>query len=154
MADFLLLYQDTARNLIEDDTYHTMKLLKRGASHGHGPQTLLCCICNCLLTKETSTTGIQVYNCGHASHLHCELPVKDTSHRGFSTGCPICMPKKKSLTSKGNSVSTENGLVSRLLSKHKLSQGTGAVHLHENDTLDRQISRVSFVICYLFFFCL
>jgi len=138
MYIYLLLCQDTARSLIEDDTYYTMRLLKKGASHGHGPRSLVCCICNCLLTKDSSTSGIRVYNCGHASHLHCELQGKETS------GCPICMPKKKGGRSRNNSVPSYNALVSKPSSKHKLSQGTGAAHLlHENDALDRQISRVS-----------
>nr|XP_043626179.1 vacuolar protein sorting-associated protein 8 homolog [Erigeron canadensis] len=122
--DFERRILDTARSLIEDDAYYTMSLLKRGASHGHGPRSLVCCICNCLLT-----TAIRVYNCGHASHLHCEIPA---SHRALSTGCPICMPKKK------GSVPDKNGLVSKPLPKHRLTQGTGAVHVHEND---RQLSR-------------
>ena len=143
-----MLYQDTAKSLIEDDTYYTMNLLKRGASHGHGPRNLLCCICNCLLTKDSSTTGIRVYNCGHTSHLHCESPTKETSRRGLSTGCPICMTKKKGARSKGNSTPAENGLVSLSLQKHKLPQGTGAIHVHENDALDRQLSRVSFLFVY------
>lgn len=135
--DFEKRILDTARSLIEDDTYNTMRLLKKGASHGHGPWSLVCCICNCLLTKDASTTGIRVYNCGHASHLHCELPAP-ASHRG----CTICRPKKKGATPRGNSVPAENGLVNKVLPKHKLSQGAGAVHLlHENDTIDRQISR-------------
>ncbi|XP_071726434.1 uncharacterized protein [Rutidosis leptorrhynchoides] len=122
--DFERRILDTAKSLIEDDAFYTMKLLKKGASHGHGPRSVLCCICNCHLT-----TGIRIYNCGHASHLHCDLPA---SNRGFSTGCPICMPKKK------DSVPTENGLVSKPLPKHKSSQVTSTAHLHENE---RQISR-------------
>ncbi|KAJ0479069.1 putative transcription factor WD40-like family [Helianthus annuus] len=133
--DFERRILDTARSLIEDDTYYTMTLLKRGASHGHGPQSLVCFICNCLVTKDSpSTTGIRVYSCGHASHLHCD----PASH----TGCPICMPKKKGVRSRGNLLSAESGLVSKALPKHK-SQATGAVHLlpQEKDGLDRQISR-------------
>ncbi|KAL8227488.1 hypothetical protein R6Q57_015072 [Mikania cordata] len=129
--DFERKILDTARSLLEDDTYYTMTLLKKGASHGHGPRSLVCFICNCLVTKDTN--GIRVYNCGHASHLHCEL----ASH----SGCPICMPKKNGTRSRGNSALAENGLVRP---KHKLSQGTTcAVHLlpQEKDALDRQISR-------------
>ncbi|KAL8251051.1 hypothetical protein R6Q59_034744 [Mikania micrantha] len=129
--DFERKILDTARSLLEDDTYYTMTLLKKGASHGHGPRSLVCFICNCLVTKDTN--GIRVYNCGHASHLHCEL----ASH----SGCPICMPKKNSTRSRGNSALAENGLVRP---KHKLSQRTTcAVHLlpQEKDALDRQISR-------------
>ncbi|PWA87262.1 Clathrin, heavy chain/VPS, 7-fold repeat-containing protein [Artemisia annua] len=144
--DFEKRILDTAKSLIEDDTYYTMNLLKRGASHGHGPRNLICCICNCLLTKDSSTTGIRVYNCGHASHLHCESPTKETSRRKLSTGCPICMTKKKGVRSKGNSTPAENGLVSKSLQKHKLPLGTGAIHVHENDALDRQLSRYEILI--------
>ncbi|CAH1429293.1 unnamed protein product [Lactuca virosa] len=136
--DFERKILDTAKSLIEEDTYYTMRLLKKGASHGHGPQSLLCCICNCLLTKDTSASGIRVYNCGHASHLHCAPP--GTGSRTSGGGCLICMPKNKGIRS-----STEVGLVSRPLSKNKSSQGIGGVHLHlhlhETDPLDRQISR-------------
>ncbi|KAK9068340.1 hypothetical protein SSX86_012451 [Deinandra increscens subsp. villosa] len=134
--DFERRILDTARSLIEDDTFYTMTLLKRGASQGHGPQSLLCIICNCLVTKDSpSITGIRVYNCGHASHLHCEA----ASH----TGCPICMPKKNGVRSRGNSAPAENGLVSKSLPKHSLSHGSSAVQLlgQEKDAINRQISR-------------
>lgn len=132
--DFEKRILDTAKSLIEDDTYYTMRLLKKGASHGHGPQSLVCCICNCLLTKDTSASGIRVYSCGHASHLHCVPP---GTRRGGG-GCPICMSKKKGIRATTNH---EDGLVSTPFSKNKSTQGTAGVHSHETDPLDRQISR-------------
>lgn len=143
MYDFERRILDTAKSLIEDDTYYTMSLLKKGASHGYGPRSLQCCICNCPFTKDSSASSIRVYSCGHATHLHCELQEKDTSHTGYSAGCPICMPKKKSHKSKGKLALAENGLVSNPHSKGKLSQGIAALHPLEKDALDgsRQISR-------------
>ncbi|KAE8671209.1 vacuolar protein sorting-associated protein 8-like protein isoform X3 [Hibiscus syriacus] len=60
---------DTAKSLIEDDTFYTMSLLKKGASHGYAPRNLLCCICNSLLTKNSSSLRVPVFSCGHATHL-------------------------------------------------------------------------------------
>ncbi|XP_010522886.1 PREDICTED: vacuolar protein sorting-associated protein 8 homolog isoform X2 [Tarenaya hassleriana] len=64
---------DTAKSLIEDDTFYTMSLLKKGATHGYAPRSFLCCICNCPLNKNSSSTRVRVFNCGHATHLQCEL---------------------------------------------------------------------------------
>ncbi|GKE16976.1 hypothetical protein Tco_1424553, partial [Tanacetum coccineum] len=99
-------------SLIEDDTYYMMKLLK---------------------IKEELLMGM-------AREIF--FVVYETSRRSLSTGCPICMTKKKGARSKGKSTSVENGLVSKSLQKHKLPQGTGAIHVHENDALDRQLSRL------------
>ncbi|XP_031093007.1 vacuolar protein sorting-associated protein 8 homolog isoform X2 [Ipomoea triloba] len=131
--DFERRILDTAKALIEDDTYYTMSLLKRGASHGYAPRSLTCCVCNCLLSRSSS---IQIFSCGHAMHLHCELPENGTSSKGSSVGCPICMPRKNSQRSRSKSMSSENGLVSKT---SKSQQGHGpanALHLHDNDFLD------------------
>ncbi|KAJ6328871.1 hypothetical protein OIU77_010536 [Salix suchowensis] len=83
---------DTAKSLIEDDTFYTMSLLKKGASHGYAPRSAVCCICNCPLAKNSSFR-IRVFSCGHATHLDCELE-NESSSRGHLSGCPVCMPKK------------------------------------------------------------
>ncbi|KAF2324949.1 hypothetical protein GH714_021817 [Hevea brasiliensis] len=85
---------DTAKSLIEDDMFYTMSLLKKGASHGYALRSLICCICNCLLTKGSPSFQIQVFSFGHATHLQCELPESDSSSKGSLAGCPVCMPKK------------------------------------------------------------
>ncbi|XP_022757621.1 vacuolar protein sorting-associated protein 8 homolog isoform X2 [Durio zibethinus] len=136
---------DTAKSLIEDDTFYTMSLLKKGASHGYAPRSLLCCICNSLLTKNSSSFRVRVFSCGHATHLQCELLENEASTRGFSSGCPICLPKKNTQKSRNKSALTENGLVSSLPSRPLPAQGS-TLYPHENDALDnsyglQQISR-------------
>lgn len=125
---------DTAKSLIEDDTFYTMSLLKKGASHGYAPRSLLCCICSTLLSKNSSS--FHVFSCGHASHLQCELLEQETSSsRGLSSGCPVCLPKKNNKKSKKKSALTENGLVSSLRSKPLPTQGS-TLYPQENDALD------------------
>ncbi|KAG8391995.1 hypothetical protein BUALT_Bualt01G0245600 [Buddleja alternifolia] len=128
--DFERRILDTAKGLIEDDTYYTMSLLKKGASHGYAPRSFACCICNSLLSKNDSS--IQVFSCGHAMHLNCE--VEAASLGGNFAGCPICSPRKRVESSSGKSVFKENGLVSRKL---HLCGGTPAtLHSHDHDNAD------------------
>ncbi|MCL7022685.1 hypothetical protein MKW94_004174 [Papaver nudicaule] len=122
---------DTAKSLIEDDTFYTMSLLKKGASHGYAPQNPLCCICNSSLTKRYSTSGIRVFSCGHASHLQCEFQENDASS-SYSVGCPICIPKKKTGRARSKSILTETGLVKNPSSRSQRTQGDTSVH-HTNE---------------------
>ncbi|KAE8703626.1 vacuolar protein sorting-associated protein 8-like protein isoform X2 [Hibiscus syriacus] len=136
---------DTAKSMIEDDTFYNLSLLKKGASHGYAPRSLLCCICNSLLTKNSSSFRVRVFSCGHATHLQCELLENEASTRGLSSGCPVCLPKKNTQKSRNKSALTENGLVSSFPSRHLPAQGS-TLHPHENDALDnshglQQISR-------------
>ncbi|KAF5733264.1 vacuolar protein sorting-associated protein 8 isoform X1 [Tripterygium wilfordii] len=137
---------DTAKSLIEDDTFYTMSLLKKGASHGYAPQSLLCCLCNCLLLKNSSSPEVRVFNCGHTTHLHCEILENDVPSRGIPSGCPVCMPKKNNQRSIKNSDLTENALVYMSPSRSQQVQGGSALNSHENDSLEnsyglQQISR-------------
>ncbi|OMO64188.1 hypothetical protein CCACVL1_21961 [Corchorus capsularis] len=136
---------DTAKSLIEDDTFYTMSLLKKGASHGYAPRSLQCCICNSLFTKNSSSFRVRVFSCGHATHLQCELLENEASSRGLSSGCPVCLPKKNTQKSRNKSALAENGLVSSLTSRPLPAQGS-TLYPHENDALDnsyglQQISR-------------
>ncbi|XP_015888913.3 uncharacterized protein LOC107423794 [Ziziphus jujuba] len=136
---------DTAKSLIEDDTFYTMSLLKKGASHGYAPRGQICCICNCPFAKNSSNSGIRVFNCGHATHLECEILENGTSSSGSSSGCPVCMPNKKLQRSRNKSILAENGLVKKVPIKAQSVHGT-TVHLHENDAFEnayahQQISR-------------
>ncbi|KAI8537050.1 hypothetical protein RHMOL_Rhmol10G0304600 [Rhododendron molle] len=136
---------DTAKSLIEDDTFYTMSLLKRGASHGYSPRSLLCCLCNCLLTKNSSSSSIRIFNCGHATHLQCELQENEMSHGG-SAGCPVCMPKKIGQRSRNKTLLTDNGLMSKSRSRPQQSHGTTSLYPHESDSFEnpygyQQISR-------------
>ncbi|PON75529.1 Guanine nucleotide-binding protein, beta subunit [Parasponia andersonii] len=136
---------DTAKSLIEDDTFYTMSLLKKGASHGYAPRSQICCICNGLLAKNPSSSSIRVFNCGHATHLQCELLEKGASSVGSSSGCPVCMPNKKLQKSRNKSVLVENGLVKKSSSRPQQTHGT-TIYPHDIDSSDyayglQQISR-------------
>ncbi|PKA59981.1 hypothetical protein AXF42_Ash009665 [Apostasia shenzhenica] len=143
---------DTAKSLIEDDTYYTMGLLKKGASHAFAPQNFICCICGLPLTKGSSS-GVRLFSCGHATHLHCETEEIDLLSTNSATGCPVCL-HKKNLRTKGKSSVIENGLVNSSLSTswHTL-QSSSIQHSHEIDAIDKsyglqQMSRVLNFVSY------
>lgn len=145
--DFERRILDTAKSLIEDDTYYTLSLLRKGASHGYSPWSTVCCICNGLLAKSSDDSGIQIFSCGHAIHLHCELPENGASVRGSFTGCPICMPRKKAQKSSSTSFFTQGGLVSKSSSR---SQQPIALHPHDYDSFENSygsqpVSRFEFL---------
>ncbi|CAL9007579.1 unnamed protein product [Prunus brigantina] len=135
---------DTAKSLIEDDTFYTMSILKKGASHGYAPRSQICCICDCLLDKNSSSY-IRIFNCGHATHLQCEVLENGTSSSSSSSGCPVCMPKKKSQSSRNKSVLPEESLVKGFSSRTQQIHGT-TVHPYESNASENtyglhQISR-------------
>ena len=124
--------------------FYTMSLLKRGASHGYAPKDSVCCICNGLLTENSFSSGIRVFNCGHAIHLQCE--VSESESLSSLSGCPVCMPNKKSQRARNKFIS-ENGLVNKFLSRRQNPHGS-TVHPHESDLSEsiygsHQISRVN-----------
>ena len=108
--------------------------------------------------KNSSNFSIRVFNCGHATHLQCEVPENEASSKGASSGCPVCMPKKKSHKARNKSILAENGLVSKFSSRSQQSHGTNILHPHESDALEnfyglQQISRVNidFIIIIIIF---
>lgn len=122
---------DTAKSLIEDDTFYTLSLLKKGASHGYAPRSTVCCICNCPLAKNSSYR-IRVFSCGHATHLDCEIE-NESSSRGHLSGCPVCMPKKNTQRGARNkSALPENGLVNKVSARSRRAHGTSILHPHED----------------------
>ncbi|XP_024009806.1 vacuolar protein sorting-associated protein 8 homolog isoform X2 [Eutrema salsugineum] len=142
---------DTAKSLIEEDTFYTMSLLKKGASHGYAPISLLCCICNCPLTKTFSTLRVRVFNCGHATHIQCEPSENEMSSSSSSSssssihvassGCPVCMTKKTTQrSSKGKSFYLDYGLISTVSSSTGTSQRT-SLYSHENEMIDHSHSQ-------------
>lgn len=134
--------------MIEDDTYYTMSLLKKGACHAYSPRNGSCCICGSSFSKDSSAISIRVFNCGHATHLQCEFHDNEGSVRDYSAGCPICTPKKKTSRARGKTILLENGLVKNSLSRTQQPQGINAVHnIHESDVVElpyglHQMSRV------------
>ncbi|CAA0827177.1 transducin family protein / WD-40 repeat family protein [Striga hermonthica] len=130
--DFERKILDSAKSLIEDDTYYTMSLLRKGASHGYAPRDLFCCICSSPLAKYNSPdSGIQVFSCGHTMHVQCEVQENRASFNGTIVGCPICNPKKSQM-SNGKSTLVENGLVSRPPLRMQQAHGTSALHHHHD----------------------
>ncbi|KAL0454931.1 UNVERIFIED_CONTAM: Vacuolar protein sorting-associated protein 8, partial [Sesamum latifolium] len=138
--DFERRILDAAKSLIEDDTYYTMSLLRKGASHGYAPRSLVCCICNSSVTKNSTDSSIQVFSCGHTMHLHCELQENGASFRGTVSGCPICIPRKKAQRSSSKSTLAENGLVSRSSSRTQQARGSQALHPHDHESADNSYS--------------
>ncbi|XP_043698874.1 vacuolar protein sorting-associated protein 8 homolog isoform X2 [Telopea speciosissima] len=137
---------DTAKSLIEDDTFYTMSLLKKAASHGYAPQSFMCCICSSLLTKERSDSSIRVFSCGHATHLQCEFQGNRALNRDSLVGCPVCMPEKKTERSRSKPALSDNGLVNNYLLRNRQAQKTIPHHPHEPEGLEKpyglhQISR-------------
>uniref|UniRef100_A0A803KZV0 RING-type domain-containing protein n=1 Tax=Chenopodium quinoa TaxID=63459 RepID=A0A803KZV0_CHEQI len=124
---------DTAKCLIEDDTFYTMSLLKKDASKGYAPRSLQCSICNCSF-KSSSNSGIRVFNCGHATHIQCDVQENATSSQSSSGGCPICVHKKKIRKAKGKMA--ELGLVSASPSTSRRAQGTSILHPRELDVFE------------------
>ncbi|KAL1535637.1 vacuolar protein sorting-associated protein 8 [Salvia divinorum] len=102
--DFERRILDTAKSLIEDDTYYTMSLLMKGASHGYAPRSLVCCICGSLLAKNSLDSNIQVYSCG-----------------------------RKARSSSGMYKLAENGLVSSSPSSVQQPRSTPLLHLHDHE---------------------
>ncbi|KAI0500748.1 hypothetical protein KFK09_018964 [Dendrobium nobile] len=137
---------DTAKSLIEDDTFYTMGVLKKGASHAFAPQNLNCCFCGLPLTKGSSSSGIRLFNCGHAIHLHCESGENEPHKMHSAVACPVCQLRKNP-RARSRSATNDNGLVSNYISTSQHSRGNSSLqHLHETDLIDKsyglqQISR-------------
>ncbi|KAH9613347.1 hypothetical protein KSS87_008185 [Heliosperma pusillum] len=129
---------DTAKCLIEDDTFYTMSTLRKGASKGYAPRSLLCCICNTSFSKSPSRSGIRMFSCGHAIHLQCELQESGTSTQSSSHVCPVCVIKKRSHKAKGKVV--EQGLVSTSPYRPWRPQGAAILHSHELDAFENLTS--------------
>ncbi|XP_068669658.1 uncharacterized protein [Aristolochia californica] len=129
---------DTAKSLIEDDTFYTMSLLRKGASHGYAPQSFTCCICGSILSKDASTSSIRVFGCGHASHLRCEYLENGVLDKESFLGCPICMPKKKNVRGKNKSTLVDIGQGKSSLPGTHLTHGNIAVqHVHEPELVEK-----------------
>ncbi|KAL8494825.1 hypothetical protein ACS0TY_019127 [Phlomoides rotata] len=132
--DFERRILDTAKSLIEYDTYYTMSLLRKGASHAYAPRSLVCCICSSILAKNSTDSSVQVFSCGHALHLHCQLQENMASYSGV--GCPICTPRKKVQRSSGKSMLSENGLVNSSSSWMQQARGAPASNPYDHETAD------------------
>lgn len=143
----MLLAQDTAKSLIEDDTYYAMSLLKKGAFHSYVPQDIICCVCHSSLITDSITSSVRVFSCGHATHVHCEFG-NGALGQDFNAGCPLCAPKKNKST---NEKVLQNGLIESHVSRDWSTNTRSLLHnLHEFDMGEKpyglhQMSRVSYL---------
>ncbi|KAJ3693979.1 hypothetical protein LUZ60_009459 [Juncus effusus] len=136
---------DTAKSVIEDDTFYTLSLLKKGVSHAFSPQNLSCCICNSPLHKTSSNPNpkIRLYTCGHATHLTCESQQEEEKKvrlKGeIQHTCPVCLPK----SSRNKSSSGESGLIGFYVQNGKQPQGATGGQMVEGFERSRasQVSR-------------
>ncbi|XP_073130734.1 uncharacterized protein [Henckelia pumila] len=142
--DFEKRILDIANSLIQDDTYYTMSLLRKGASHGYAPRNSVCCICYSLLAKNYDS-NVRVFCCGHAMHAHCEPEENEDSFRGISAGCPICNSRKKATPgSTGKSVFGDNGLASKSLIRAQQTGGMQTLHPRDqHDILENSFSHTA-----------
>uniref|UniRef100_J3L970 RING-type domain-containing protein n=2 Tax=Oryza brachyantha TaxID=4533 RepID=J3L970_ORYBR len=125
---------ETAKSVIEDDSFYTLSLLKRGVCHGFAPQTFVCCICNCSLSKESAISAIRVFSCGHATHIQCESEQSKSSNRDSKNGCPICLSTSNTQALNKSPI-YENGLGKHFGSESEVLHGT--YHTHETDHVER-----------------
>ncbi|PNT65776.1 hypothetical protein BRADI_3g02497v3 [Brachypodium distachyon] len=126
---------ETAKSVIEDDSFYTLSLLKRGVCHGFAPQTFVCCVCNCSLSKEGAISAVRVFSCGHATHLHCESEQSKSSNRDSKDGCPVCLSTSNTQARNKSSIISENGLTRYSVVENEVSHGIH--HVHETDHAER-----------------
>ncbi|KAF7077699.1 hypothetical protein CFC21_082223 [Triticum aestivum] len=126
---------ETAKSVIEDDSFYTLSLLKRGVCHGFAPQTFVCCVCNCSLSKEGAISAVRVFSCGHATHLHCESEQSKSSNKDFKDGCPVCLSMSDTQARNKSPIIAENGLPKYPVVEHEVPYGVH--HNHETDHVER-----------------
>uniref|UniRef100_A0ACD5Z2U5 Uncharacterized protein n=2 Tax=Avena sativa TaxID=4498 RepID=A0ACD5Z2U5_AVESA len=126
---------ETAKSVIEDDSFYSLSLLKRGVCHGFAPQTFVCCVCNCSLSKEDAISAVRVFSCGHATHLHCESEQSKSSNKDSKDGCPICLSMSNTQAQNKSSILSENGLGKYPVVETEVSYGIH--HNHETEHVDR-----------------
>ncbi|KAL0375716.1 UNVERIFIED_CONTAM: Vacuolar protein sorting-associated protein 8 [Sesamum calycinum] len=108
--DFERRILDAAKSLIEDDTYYTMSLLRKG------------------LRMVMPLGALSV------------VSENGASFRGTVSGCPVCIPRKKAQRSSSKSTLAENGLVSRSSSRTQQARGSPALHPHDHESADNSYS--------------
>uniref|UniRef100_A0A8R7V7D5 RING-type domain-containing protein n=1 Tax=Triticum urartu TaxID=4572 RepID=A0A8R7V7D5_TRIUA len=126
---------ETAKSVIEDDSFYTLSSLKRGVCHGFAPHTFVCCVCNFSLSKEGAVSAVRVFSCGHATHLHCECEQSKSSSKDFQDGCPVCLSASDTQARNRSPIISENGLNRHSMVENEVPYG---VHRnHETDHVER-----------------
>ncbi|KAE8804581.1 vacuolar protein sorting-associated protein 8 [Hordeum vulgare] len=126
---------ETAKSLIEDDSFYTLSSLKRGVCHGFAPHTFVCCVCNFSLSKEGAISAVRVFSCGHATHLHCESEQSKSSIKDFQDGCPVCLSTSDTQSWNRSPIISENGLPRYPVVENEVPYGVH--HNHETDHVER-----------------
>ncbi|OEL18589.1 Vacuolar protein sorting-associated protein 8-like protein, partial [Dichanthelium oligosanthes] len=133
---------ETAKSVIEDDSFYTLSLLKRGVCHGFAPQTFVCCICNCSLSKEGAISAVRLFSCGHATHLQCESEQNRSSNRESKDGCPVCLSMSNT-QARNKSPMFENGLLKYSGAEHEVSHGIHQIHEVDHAERSRGLQHLS-----------
>ncbi|XP_025799540.1 uncharacterized protein LOC112879491 isoform X1 [Panicum hallii] len=133
---------ETAKSVIEDDSFYTLSLLKRGVCHGFAPQTFVCCICNCSLSKEGAISAIRLFSCGHATHLQCESEQSRSSSRESKDGCPVCLSTSNT-QARNRSPMVDKGLVKYSGPEHEVSHGIHQTHEVDHAERSRGLQHMS-----------
>ena len=134
--------QETAKSVIEDDSFYTLSLLKRGVCHGFAPQTFVCCICNCSLSKEGAISAIRLFSCGHATHLQCESEQSRSSSRESKDGCPVCLSTSNT-QARNRSHMVDNELVKFSGTEQEVSHGIHQTHEVDHAERSRGLQHMS-----------
>ncbi|KAF7104037.1 hypothetical protein CFC21_104966 [Triticum aestivum] len=127
---------ETTKSVIEDDSFYTLSLLKRGVCHGFAPHTFVCCVCSCSVSKGV-ISAVRVFSCGHATHLHCEAEQSKSSSGDFKDGCSVCLLASDTQAGKKSPIISENGLPKYPMVENEVAY---AVH-HNNETNHVERSR-------------
>ncbi|CAD6252061.1 unnamed protein product [Miscanthus lutarioriparius] len=133
---------ETAKSVIEDDSFYTLSLLKRGVCHGFAPETFVCCICNCSLSKEGAISAVRLFSCGHATHLQCESGQTRSSNRESKEGCPVCLSMSDT-QARSKSPMFENGLMKYSGAEHEVSHGIHQIHEVDHAERSRGLQQMS-----------
>lgn len=133
---------ETAKSVIEDDSFYTLSLLKRGVCHGFAPQTFVCCICNCSLSKEGAISAVRLFSCGHATHLQCESEQTRSSNQESKEGCPVCLSMSDT-QARSKSPMFENGLMKYSGAEHEVSHGMYQIHEVDHAERSRGLQQMS-----------
>ncbi|CAM0947372.1 unnamed protein product [Alopecurus aequalis] len=126
---------ETAKSVIEDDSFYSLSVLKRGVCHGLAPQTFVCCVCNCSLSKEGAISAVRVFSCGHATHLQCESEQSTSSNKDSKDGCPICLSTSNTQAQNKSPIISENGLSKYPVVENEVSYGIH--HNQETEHVER-----------------
>ncbi|GLJ14759.1 hypothetical protein SUGI_0239380 [Cryptomeria japonica] len=127
---------DTAKNLLEDDAYYNIHMLRKGASHAYAPASSCCCICGRTLDRESFGSSIYIFHCGHVAHFQCETQDSVAITKDSMGGCPICLPKKRSSSVRKKMIEAQKEIIEEA-SNGVQGQASSSKSLYENALTER-----------------